>query len=310
MRNGIVVIGTVFVDIKGYPIAKYIPGGRNAGRVVQVHGGVCRNVAEDIANVEMRPTFVTAVDDDGAGRDVVERLESRRVNTRYIRRVPGGMGNWLAVFDNSGDVVASISRRPDSSVIAEILAEQGDEIFSGADAVAVEVDIDDGILRQILDLAAKYGKRVFALVSNMTIAVERRDLLRRVDCFVCNEQEAGLFFSEEYTDLEPEALARRLQDRIRWAEVRRMVVTLGGRGAVWADRDGGWGLVPPVNVDVVDTTGCGDAFFAGVCLGLTYGKTLEESCRIGTRLAASVIATRENVCPRFLPAEFGLPEPD
>ena len=310
MRNGIVVIGTVFVDIKGYPIAKYIPGGRNAGRVVQVHGGVCRNVAEDIANVEMRPTFVTAVDDDGAGRDVVERLESRRVNTRYIRRVPGGMGTWLAVFDNSGDVVASISRRPDSSVIAEILAEQGDEIFSGADAVAVEVDIDDGILRQILDLAAKYGKRVFALVSNMTIAVERRDLLRRVDCFVCNEQEAGLFFSEEYTDLEPEALARRLQDRIRWAEMRRMVVTLGGRGAVWADRDGGWGLVPPVNVDVVDTTGCGDAFFAGVCLGLTYGKTLEESCRIGTRLAASVIATRENVCPRFLPAEFGLPEPD
>lgn len=310
MRNGIVVIGTVFVDIKGYPIAKYIPGGRNAGRVVQVHGGVCRNVAEDIANVEMRPTFVTAVDDDGAGRDVVERLESRRVNTRYIRRVPGGMGTWLAVFDNSGDVVASISRRPDSSVIAEILAEQGDEIISGADAVAVEVDIDDGILRQILDLAAKYGKRVFALVSNMTIAVERRDLLRRVDCFVCNEQEAGLFFSEEYTDLEPEALARRLQDRIRWAEVRRMVVTLGGRGAVWADRDGGWGLVPPVNVDVVDTTGCGDAFFAGVCLGLTYGKSLEESCRIGTRLAASVIATRENVCPRFLPAEFGLPEPD
>ena len=310
MRNGIVVIGTVFVDIKGYPIAKYIPGGRNAGRVVQVHGGVCRNVAEDIANVEMRPTFVTAVDDDGTGRDVVERLESRRVNTRYIRRVPGGMGTWLAVFDNSGDVVASISRRPDSSVIAEILAEQGDEIFSGADAVAVEVDIDDGILRQILDLAAKYGKRVFALVSNMTIAVERRELLRRVDCFVCNEQEAGLFFSEEYTDLEPEALARRLQDRIRWAEVRRMVVTLGGRGAVWADRDGGWGLVPPVNVDVVDTTGCGDAFFAGVCLGLTYGKSLEESCRIGTRLAASGIATRENVCPRFLPAEFGLPEPD
>ena len=39
---GIVVIGAVFVDIKGYPLATYIPGGRNAGRVEQVHGGVCR----------------------------------------------------------------------------------------------------------------------------------------------------------------------------------------------------------------------------------------------------------------------------
>ena len=37
---GIVVIGAVFVDIKGYPLSTYIPGGRNAGRVEQMHGGV------------------------------------------------------------------------------------------------------------------------------------------------------------------------------------------------------------------------------------------------------------------------------
>ena len=62
----IVVLGAVFVDIKGYPISSYIPGGRNAGRVVQVHGGVSRNIVEDIANVELRPTFVTLVDDSSA----------------------------------------------------------------------------------------------------------------------------------------------------------------------------------------------------------------------------------------------------
>ena len=65
---GIVVIGAVFVDIKGYPLSTYIPGGRNAGRMEQVHGGVSRNVAEDIANVELRPTFVSLVDDSGMGR--------------------------------------------------------------------------------------------------------------------------------------------------------------------------------------------------------------------------------------------------
>ena len=45
---GIVVIGAVFVDVKGYPEANFIPTGRNAGRVEHVHGGVGRNVAEDI----------------------------------------------------------------------------------------------------------------------------------------------------------------------------------------------------------------------------------------------------------------------
>ena len=71
---GIVVIGAVFVDIKGYPLSTYIPGGRNAGRVEQVHGGVSRNVAEDIANVELRPTFVSLVDDTGIGQDVIDKL--------------------------------------------------------------------------------------------------------------------------------------------------------------------------------------------------------------------------------------------
>ena len=310
MKNGIVVIGTVFVDIKGYPITKYIPGGRNAGRVMQVHGGVSRNVVEDIANVELRPTFVTVVDNDGAGRDVVDKLERHKVNMKYSRYIPGGMGTWLAIFDNSGDVVASISKRPDPSVIADILDQEGDEIFAEADAIAVEVDIEDDIMKRILALAEKYQKKVFALVSNMTIAIERRDLLRRVNCFVCNEQEAGLFFSEEYAGMSPEDLSATLAERIKRGELRQMVITMGGQGAVFADSQGNHGVVPPVNVDIVDTTGCGDAFFAGVCIGLTYGKTLEESCQIGTRLAASVIATRENVCPRFLPAEFGLPEID
>ena len=92
---GIVVIGAVFVDIKGYPLSAYIPGGRNAGRIEQVHGGVSRNVVEDIANVELRPTFVSLVDDTGMGQDVINKLENHKVNTKYIQRVPDGMGTWL-----------------------------------------------------------------------------------------------------------------------------------------------------------------------------------------------------------------------
>ena len=81
---------------------------------------------------------------------------------------------------------------------------------------------------------------------------------------------------------------------------------MGSRGAVYASMDGDRGVCPARTVRCRDTAGAGDAFFAGVAIGLTYGKTLEQSCRIGTRLAASVIATKENVCPRFLPEEFGL----
>ena len=303
---GIVVFGAVFVDIKGYPIDQYIPSGRNVGRVVQVHGGVSRNVAEDIANIELRPVYVSVVDDTGIGADVVDRLKRHNVNTDYIIKTADGLGTWLAIFDNNGDVVASISKRPDLSRIGEVLDLWGDKIISEADSVVVEIDMEKELLERIFDLAEQYEKKIFAVVSNMSIAMERRDLLDRVACIVCNEQEAGLLFSEEYEGKSPFDLERILVEKIAQANIEKMVMTLGERGAVFAERNGEHGYCPPQKVDVIDTTGAGDSFFAGIAVGLTYGKTLKESCNIGTRLASAVIATKESVSPRFQPAEFGL----
>ena len=306
MGMGIVVLGAVFVDIKGYPSEVYIPGGRNAGRVEQVHGGVSRNIAEDIANVELRPTFISLVDDSGAGADVINKLKSHKINTDYIRVTPNGMGTWLAVFGNNGDVEAAISKRPDLHPILDTLIEHGDEIFSQADSISLEIDIDKDIVKQVFMLAEKYDKPVYAVVSNMRIAVERRDFLRSTHCFVCNQQEAGILFSDDYSDKAPQEMADILAERIKAARIQRMIVTMGEHGAVYATIDGEKGICPAKKVDVKDTTGAGDAFFAGATIGLTYGKTMQEACEIGTRLAASVICTSENVCPRFLPEEFGL----
>ena len=303
---GIVVIGAVFVDIKGYPLSTYIPGGRNAGRVEQVHGGVCRNVAEDIANVELRPTFVSLVDDTGSGQDVIDKLAKHKVNTRYIEKVPDGMGTWLAVFDNDGDVCAAISKRPDTTPLTKLLEEKGDEIFADCDGIAFELDLEKATVKQILRYAKKYNKKVYAAISNMSIAMERRAFLQEIDCFVCNQQEAGLLFSDEYDHMAPEEMCRTLAANVHSANIPCMVVTMGGEGAVYARSNGESGVVPAKKVDVIDTTGAGDAFFAGTVIGLTYGKTLPEACEIGSRLAASVICTAENVCPRFRPLEFRL----
>ena len=303
---GIVVIGATFVDIKGYPEGAFIPTGRNAGKVVQIHGGVGRNVAEDIANCELRPTFITLVDKSGTSLDVLKKLKSHKVNTDYIRATADGLGTWLAVFNNDGDVCASISKRPDLRPIAEILDEHGDEIFQNADSVAIEIDLDKETVKRVFRLAKKYGKRIYALVSNMSIALERRDFLQSVDCFVCNLQEAGILFADEFTGKTGQQMVEILADRIKRANIPSMIVTMGSAGAVYASLSGECGLCPAKVVAVNDTTGAGDSFFAGVAIGLTYGKDLRQSCEIGATLAASVIITSENVCPRFLPSELGL----
>lgn len=302
----IVVVGAVFVDVKGFPEDQYIPTGRNAGKVEIVHGGVGRNVAEDIANIELRPTFVSLVDDTAEGEEVISKLRNHKVNTDYIRRVKDGMGMWLAVFNNMGDIAGSISKRPDLSQICEMLDEKGDEIFRNADSIIMEIDIDKEIVKRVFRYAEKYHKPVYAVVANMSIATQRRDFLQSIDCFVCNQQEAGILFVSDFSDMSPDELCDDLSRRVISAQIPSMVVTMGSRGAVYADMHGDKGVYPAQKVTVRDTTGAGDAFCAGVAIGLTYKKSMREAVEIGTRLAASVITASENVCPRFRPRELGL----
>ena len=303
---GIVVIGMIFVDVKGYPEAAFIPTGRNVGRVERVHGGVGRNVAEDIANCELRPTLVSLVDESGDGADVLRKLKNHKVNTDYIWKTRDGMGTWLAVFDNDGDVAASISKRPNLLPIVDILDRHGDEIFANADSIVVEIDLDKEIMKRVFKLAKKHGKKVFAPVGNMSIAMERRDFRKSIDCFVCNIQEAGMLFFDDYSGKTPDEMVGIISERVNAAQIPSMIVTMGGDGAVYADIHGDKGFCPARKVEVKDTTGAGDSFCAGAAIGLTYGKSMREACEIGSMLAASVIVTTESVCPRFLPRELGL----
>jgi len=115
-----------------------------------------------------------------------------------------------------------------------------------------------------------------------------------------------MLFVDDYTGKTREEMADILSEKVMQAKIPSMVVTLGGDGAVYADMYGDKGVCPARKVQVKDTTGAGDAFCAGVSIGLTYGKRLNEAIEIGSMLAASVITSSENVCPRFHPEELGL----
>ena len=186
------------------------------------------------------------------------------------------------------------------------MEERGDEIFANAASVVLQVDMHKDVVKNAIDLAKKHNKKIYALVSNMSIAAQRRDFLQSFDCFICNQQEAGLLFLDDYEGKNPEQMRDILSDKVMLANIPAMVVTMGSQGAVYADCNGNKGVCPARGVQVKDTTGAGDAFCAGVVSGLTYGKDLPQAIEIGARLAASVITSSENVCPRFLPQELGL----
>ena len=295
-----VVVGVTFVDIKGFPNEKYNPQGRNLGSVRIVHGGVSRNVVEDFANVGMPVSFASMLEDTAFGRDVARKLTNAGADLRYtITASDNGLGMWLVVLDETGNLAGSISRMPDTTILEDYIVQSGAEIVSGAENIVLEIDLSERIAADVLALAKKYDKKVYAIVGNMSVILAHPEFLQQTACFICNEIEAGrLFDSDVVPAFSPEQMLEYLPTAAKAAGIRSMVVTMGSHGAVYYDGETeDRGICPPYPAEVVDTSGAGDAFFSGTVMGLTRKLPLHEAVRYGAKLASLTIASEENSCP-------------
>ena len=294
----IVVVGTVFMDIKGYPEGEFYPTGRNKGRIEYTYGGVARNVAENLTGLGYHPVFVSMADQEGAGARCVSELEKQGVVTDYILREENCIGTWMVILTPEGDVCANLSRRQDLMPLCEYLNGHGEEIFHDACGVLVEMDVEEPVVAEVFSWAERYDIPVYGVISNMTIAMERIRYIRKTACFVCNRQEAGLLFGEEMEFMMPEEIQSMMPDAMKRSGIRSMVITMDKDGAVYAqirDDETICGICPAIPSKVVDSTGAGDSFFTGVAAGLIEGMALKDACGIGTRMASQVIGKSENV---------------
>lgn len=295
-----VVIGTTFVDLKGFSHHKYDPLGRNLGEVKIVHGGVGRNVVENFANVGMPVSYVGMLEDSAIGRDVERHLREIGANLDHMIKAPeNGIGMWLVILDEKGELAGSVSKMPDIAYLEAYLAEKGDEIVSSADAVVLEVDLNERIAETVVVLAKKHRKPLYSIVGNLSVVLARKNLIRQTDCFICNEIEAAKFFgAEDVSRFTPTQMLEFLPDAAGKAGIISMVVTMGEQGAVYYDESAASsGICQPYPTEVVDTSGAGDAFFSGTVMGLIRGMPLAQAVQYGARLASATIGREETSCP-------------
>ena len=304
---GTVVVGVIFTDIKGFPLGSYYSKGRNVGRVEFVHGGVSRNIAENIAASGMPVTFVSMTEPGGIGREAVEQLDQCGVNTEFVLPAPqNGIGKWLVILDENGDVAGQISCPPDMKPLSDFVNVYGNAFVRDADQIVLEIDVGEETAERVLSLAEKYGKKVYAIVGNMSVLLKRQDLIRRTSCFVCNELEIGQLFEKDYLKTTAEQMSRLLRDEVLAHGYPSTVVTMGAQGCVYYDKEcDEVGIVPAIPTDLVDSSGAGDAFLSGTVMGLSKELPLCEAVRIGTHLASLTIQSERSSCPKnSIPTDY------
>jgi len=289
----LLVIGTIFVDIKGYPFGGYNPAGRNVGEVITLYGGVGFNIAVDCAKCGAKVLFAATCDDGARGSEIVSKLSDCGVDTGLLLPVTGGgTGVWLAVFDEKGELAGSISQMPPLDRLEDYLQSEGERIMHSVGAVALELDLSTGITERAIALAGSNGIPIYGVVGNMAVVMENKGLICGIDCFFCNELEASRFFDKDFVSMDCRQIVEFLPEAAKHAGLRSVVVTLGARGSVWYDHflDKS-GYEPAIATEICDTAGAGDAFFAASVVRLMSGDALSEAVKSGTKAASSVISS-------------------
>ena len=277
-----VVIGGVNVDIGGRSFAPLIAADSNPGTVSLSLGGVGRNIAHNLSLLGTDVRLMAAYGDDLHGQQVVSSCASLGIDLTHALKVPGGTtSTYLYLTDERGEMALAVS---DMSICEKItpqyLADRA-AILDNARVVVADTNIPAESLRW---LAENCAAPLFVDPVSTTKAEKLRDILGKIHTLKPNKLEAELLSGvaiRNKADLEAAA------GKLLSTGLQRIFISLGADGALAADENGcRWLKTIPGNM--VNTTGCGDAFMAALVWSWMEDYDLEDSARAG--LAAGSIA--------------------
>ncbi len=271
----IVVAGSANMDLVGLAPRIPAPGETVLGDdFVMTPGGKGANQAIAAVRAGGRCTFLGALGSDAFGVTINARLTAAGVDTRHLRTAYGSSGVAVIMVDRAGENSILVSPGANRSFVG--LTDEESAAVAGADVLVCQQEIPADTVLAAARAARSGGTRV---ILNAAPAREMPpELLTAVDLLVVNEGEARAITGPGELDMD--ALV---------AVVPRVVLTLGGAGAWYADRDGRSERVPPFPVAVVDSTAAGDAFTGALAVAWGEGRDIVESVRWASAAGAACV---------------------
>jgi ribokinase len=260
------------------------------------NGGKGANQAAAAALLGASVAFLGRVGDDEFGEPLVQALGEKGIDTSLVERVSdASTGAAFITVTPDGENAITVAPGVNQSLTPED-ADAASDAIQDARVLVAQMEIPVKTVLRAVEIAAEKGTR--ALVNLAPTFEVPRDLLERLDPLVVNEHEAAFLLGNKVEGVDgalsaaPELLS---------LGPRSAVVTVGSAGAVFANGESTGHLTAP-EVDVVDTTGAGDAFVGALAVRLAHKASLEDAVAYAVRAGAAAV-TKEG-------AQGALPTPE
>ena len=286
------VIGGANIDIHGFPKQPLRLHDSNPGSILISVGGVGRNIAENTARLGIHTRFISFLGDDLYGQQIMQACQREGVDMRHVETLRGETtGTYLSILDETGDMHVAISGMDIYERMDRAFIERQMGILEQSSLVVLDTNLPEDVIRYTLS-SLPHQKFLVDTVSTAK-AVKIREMLGSFHTVKPNRLEAEALTGIEITNRDT---LERTADFLQKKGVQNVFVSLGADGTYYSDQRSR-GIMKANKPEIINVTGAGDAFIAGLVLGNLRAWDIEHKTRFAMGASLMALAHADTINP-------------
>ncbi|MBD7913727.1 carbohydrate kinase family protein [Clostridium sp. Sa3CUN1] len=288
----ILVIGASIVDIIGFSRKKYSHRDSIPGNIKISLGGVCRNIAENLARVNVKTEFISVLGGDDQGRNIMENSKRIGYNMKHSMILEDEYTpTYMAILNEDGEMESAIVDMECLNKMDTEFIDSKAEVIENAEYVILDSDNPE-LLEYIL--TKFHGKTKFILDPvSASKAQKVTHLIKYFHTIKPNRLETEVlcgFKIENDKDLVKAA------DYFLSLGVENVFISLDADG-IYYKNSNEEGKIKTTCVDVKNVTGAGDSFVAGVGYGYMNNLSIKDTVKYAIAMSTVTIIHEETINP-------------
>ncbi len=286
-------VGGMNVDRKFHLQGDFVAETSNPANSEIFVGGVARNVAENIGRLGFKPQLLSVAGEDQDFEFIKDQSEPY-VSFQHVQKFPDhATGSYTAVLDSGGEMIMALADMDVYDQMNKKWIRSYETILSTAQLIIIDLNTPYKTVEYLLHFARQEKIDVIIVPVSSPKMSHLPKELDGVEWIITNLDESEAFFNIKVISEEDIEHLTKL-----WLEtgVEQVIITRGSKPSVYANQDGIYRTFqPPLVSEVVDVTGAGDAYTAGIVYGHLNDYSFDQTIELAMTNSYHTIQTDETV---------------
>lgn len=295
MNKSVLCIGATLVDELYFCENNIIPASSNPAQKATSIGGVISNIAQHLAFLKVNPAIITAIGNDADGLHVKDSFLKSGIACNQSIIADDSTGKYVSILQPDGNLYVAVCQDSCAKYISVDFLETQADYIKGFDILIIDTNLESNTIQWLIHFAKNHHKQLIIEPVSVAKATKLATLdLNGVFMITPNEDELVAMCNK---DTLKEQLLVALFDR----GVQTIWLRKGAKGSEWVTAAQSVALSVP-SVQIVDSTGAGDAALAGWVFGFVNGEDELTCLQLGHTLALEILKSKGTVDASLTPS--------